>query len=306
MTMKARSDKRDHEARFQMISERVFLSPEQERGLFERARAGDANGRERIVECHLPLAEALALKSYRKISSLGYTELADLKAAAYEGLLIAVDRHDVSTGCRFSTYATHWIQNRLRLHIRRARWWAPNIPDHVYRNLIEVLQLKRLCPANAGLHEIQAMVQAQGSARLQKFVGAKARRQDLSLRKLAGLLSWASSDTISLNSPVGDGDDELGDLLESTTIQSPHYFIDRQRLQEYTEMVLRTLTPKEERLITQRFNIGGEREESTLELIAKSLRVTPERVRQIECSALRKLRHPSRSRKLRAFNEELR
>jgi hypothetical protein len=117
------------------------LSHAEEIEFFSRARTGDIKARELIVEAHIPLAEALAHKQYRKYKPM--IERDDLLGAAYEGLMIAVDRYDHSAGHRFGTYASYWILNRIGLQVRHEKWWLPHIPDSIYRSLLLLLDLQK-------------------------------------------------------------------------------------------------------------------------------------------------------------------
>lgn len=283
-------------------SERTLLSQEQEYALFQRLRQGESRVREQLIFAFMPLAEAVAHRHYWRIHwVLESLELDDVISAACEGLLKAVDRHDHTQGSRFSTFAKTWIEKEVRLHIRGEKWWAPSITDYTYKLLLAALKIQRLDEDIANGDHPPSLSPSEEEARASWFNrisggGSVARH------RLSQILSWTSFEVISLDAPLRDGDNSLINMLESTAVQSPLTYASYEALQSYVYQVLRTLTPQEERVIRLRFGCD-QLDERSLEEVARIMKLTAERVRQIETVAIRKLRHPSRMRRLRCFAE---
>ncbi|MGH8649315.1 MAG: sigma-70 family RNA polymerase sigma factor, partial [Burkholderiales bacterium] len=189
-------------------------------------------------------------------------------------------------GYKFSTYATWWIRQAITRSIAdQAR--TIRIPVHMIETINKLVRTSRQM-----LHEI-------GREPTPEELAVKL---GMPLEKVRKVLKIAK-EPISLETPIGDEEDShLGDFIEDRNIVSPAEAVINLNLKEQTEAVLKTLTPREEKVIKMRFGVG-DGSEHTLEEVGQNFAVTRERIRQIEAKALRKLRHPSRSRKLKAFLE---
>jgi RNA polymerase primary sigma factor len=202
------------------------------------------------------------------------------------GLMKAVDKFEYRRGYKFSTYATWWIRQAITRAIAdQAR--TIRIPVHMIETINKLIRTSR------------QLVQELGREPSSEEI---ARRMDIPVAKVRKVLKIAQ-EPISLETPIGEEEDShLGDFIEDRQAVSPSEAVISVNLKEYTSQVLRTLTPREERVIKMRFGLE-DGSEHTLEEVGQSFQVTRERIRQIEAKALRKLRHPSRSRKLKAFVE---
>ena len=202
------------------------------------------------------------------------------------GLMKAVDKFEYKRGYKFSTYATWWIRQAITRAIAdQAR--TIRIPVHMIETINKLIRTSR------------ALVQELGREPTSEEI---AKRMDIPVSKVRKVLKIAQ-EPISLETPIGEEEDShLGDFIEDRSAVSPAENVINLNLKEQTDALLKTLTPREERVIKMRFGIG-DGSEHTLEEVGQSFQVTRERIRQIEAKALRKLRHPSRSRKLKAFLE---
>jgi RNA polymerase primary sigma factor len=205
------------------------------------------------------------------------------------GLMKAVDKFEYRRGYKFSTYATWWIRQAITRAIAdQAR--TIRIPVHMIETINKLIRTSR------------QLVQELGREPTSEEI---AKRMDIPVAKVRKVLKIAQ-EPISLETPIGEEEDShLGDFIEDRAVVSPAEAVINVNLKDQTSQVLRTLTPREEKVIKMRFGLE-DGSEHTLEEVGQSFAVTRERIRQIEAKALRKLRHPSRSRKLRAFMDGVR